>query len=109
MTLEEVNQLDAGYQFQDEKWDYAYRGKEVEIPTIKEIFKEFGDMKHMIELKDSNRPQIYEKLMTQMWSHIEEYKMKHNILMTNFDDTINQRFSEISSNEVPVRAGKVGR
>ncbi|GEK91689.1 glycerophosphodiester phosphodiesterase [Alkalibacterium kapii] len=106
MTLEEVKALDAGYHFQDKKGNYSFRGSDVKIPTVKEVFREFKNEKHLIELKDTNDPELHEKLIKKMWNLIDEFQMKDNVLIASFDDTINQRFEEISNKDVPVGAGE---
>lgn len=106
MTLKEVKALDAGYHFEDETGEYSYRGTGVQIPTVEEVFSEFGDKKHLIELKDTNMPVMYDALIDEMWNHIQDYDMKENVLIASFDHDINLKFKDISNGEVAIGAGE---
>jgi glycerophosphoryl diester phosphodiesterase len=55
LTLEEVKKLDAAYMFQDEKGDFPYRGKGLQIPTIQELFEKFPNTRMMVEVKPNER------------------------------------------------------
>src|SRR5699024_4611846 len=56
LTLEEVQNLDAGYSFTDEEDEYVFRDQGVYIPTVEEVFQKYPNMRHLIELKDTNAP-----------------------------------------------------
>src|SRR5262249_40474701 len=46
-TLEELQKLDAGYFFQDAQGNYSYRGKEVRIPALEEVFSAYSEKYHL--------------------------------------------------------------
>ncbi|MDZ7834334.1 MAG: glycerophosphodiester phosphodiesterase [Alkalibacterium sp.] len=106
MTLDEIKELDAGYHFQDADGAFTFRGAGVQIPTVEEVFAAFGDKKHMIELKDSNKPSMYGALIDEMWNKIQDYDMEENVLIVSFDHDINLRFQNVSGGEVAIGAGE---
>ena len=106
LTLEEVQSLDAGYHFQDENGEYIYRNQGVYIPTVDEVFEEFGHTRHLIELKDSNHPDRYDDLIHGMWGLIEKHDLHEQILIASFDHDINLAFEEVSNGTVAIGAGE---
>jgi len=67
MTLAELKRLDAGYRFtRDRGATFPFRGEGVGIPTLEEVYDEFGDVPINIEIK-GERPGIEEAL----WRIIE--------------------------------------
>ncbi len=56
-TYEELEKFDAGYWYKIEgKNEFPYRGKGVKIPTLKEVFESFPNLKFNIEVKQKNPP-----------------------------------------------------
>lgn len=106
LTLEEIKGMDAGHYYQDENGNYSYRGEGVQIPKVDEVFSEFGDKKHLIELKDSNKPELYGALINEMWNHIKDHEMQDKVLIASFDHDINLRFKDVSGGEVAIGAGE---
>lgn len=106
MTLEQIKELDAGYNFQDEEGNFSYRDKGVQIPAVGEVFTEFNGAKHLIELKDTNDRDLYEMLINEMWREVQEHKMQENVLIASFDHDINLRFQSVSNGEVAIGAGE---
>lgn len=106
MTLSEIKKLDAGFHFEDENGDHIFRASGVEVPTVYEVFSEFSEHKHLIELKDTNEPVFYDALIDEMWKLIEHYDMKDNVLIASFDHDINLQFEEVSNGEVAIGAGE---
>lgn len=52
MNLADIKKLDAGFRWdRDENKKFPFRGKDVKIPTLREVFEEFPTMKINIELK----------------------------------------------------------
>lgn len=72
MTLEEIKKLDAGTWFNEENPDFAqesYKGEQ--IPTLKEIFEEFGhDVNYYIETKKPEGKGQMEKALVSL---LDEY------------------------------------
>jgi len=106
MTLEEVQSLDAGHSFQDENGDYPYRDQGIYIPTVEEVFEEFDHTRHLIELKDTNDPELYEDMAQEMWDLIETHDMHEDVMIASFDHNINELFADISDGTVAIGAGE---
>lgn len=106
MTLEEVQALDAGYNYTNEDGEYSFRDHGVYIPTVAEVFEEFGHTRHLIELKASNDPDLYEDLFQEMWALIEEHDLHDKVLIASFDHEMNERFNEIAGGTVAIGAGE---
>lgn len=55
LTLGELKALDAGYRFTaDNGATYPYRGQNIEIPTLEELFEAFPQIRAIIELKQAH-------------------------------------------------------
>lgn len=106
LTLAEIQELDAGYYFTDEKGDYSFRNQGIYIPTVKEVFVKYPNMRHLIEMKDTNRPEVYEDVIQELWRLIQEYHMEDNIMVGSFNHRINERFEQVSWGTIPVGAGE---
>ena len=106
MTLEEVQMLDAGYHFTDENGDYTFRDKGVYLPTIEEVFQKYPNMRHLIELKDTNAPELYEEMIQELWRLIQKYEMEDNVMVGSFTHEINERFEAVSWGQIPIGAGE---
>ena len=51
-TLKEIQGLDAGYRFVNERGEHAYRGTGAAIPTLDEVLEAFSDVRVNIEAKE---------------------------------------------------------
>jgi len=106
-TLEELQQLDAGYNFQDLAGNYSYRGKGVRIPTVEELFSKYADKYYLhFEIKDTypkNGPsQIEEKL----WALIRKYHMEKRVIVASFEQEIMKRFNQLTGGQVVTGASR---
>ena len=106
MTLEEVQDLDAGYQFTNEKDEYVFRDQGIYIPTVEEVFQKYPNMRFLIELKDTNAPEMYEEMIQELWHLIQNYQMEDNVMVGSFAHEINERFEEVSKGNIPIGAGE---
>lgn len=105
-TLEDLQKLDAGYHFKDLNGEFSYRGKEVYIPTVEEIFKAFPDMRMIIEIKANNPPERIQEISESFWDLIKEYRMEEQIIVASFSQEIVQHFQELTNGRVAVAAGE---
>lgn len=106
-TLEELQQLDAGYTFQDLEGNYSYRGQGVRIIALEELFSKYAEKYYLhFEIKDTypkNGPsQIEEKL----WALIQRYHMEKKVIVASFQQGIVDRFRRISGRQVVMGAGR---
>lgn len=106
MTLEEIQSLDAGYHFVDQNGELSYRNQGVYIPTVAEVFQRYPNMRHLIELKDTNKVHLYEDLVQELWSLIQEYDMVDHVMVGSFTHAINERFDAVSWGQIPIGAGE---
>ena len=108
LTLEEIQNLDAGYRFQDEKGNYKFRGQGVFIPTIEQIFETIKDdkMLYIIEIKDTNHPSLYRAITEKMWDTIKSFGLEKRVILASFDQNIIDHLLNISRGEAIVSAGR---
>lgn len=106
MTLEEIQSLDAGYNFVDEKGEFSFRGKGVYIPTVEEVFLRYPNMRHLIEMKDTNDVRLYEDVIQELWRLISENNMEDHIMVGSFNHDINERFEAVTWGQIPIGAGE---
>lgn len=106
LTLAEIQELDAGYDFKDLEGNYSFRGKGVYIPTVDEMFQAFGNMKIEIEIKDDNPPERIDEISSKLWDLIEKYQMEDKILIAAFDQDILTTFGEYAKGRVALSAGR---
>lgn len=106
MTLEEVQDLDAGYNFVDANGKYSFRDQGVYIPTVAEVFERYPNMRHLIEIKDTNEVGLYEQVIQELWRLIQEYNMEDNVMVGSFEHDINERFEAVTWGQIPIGAGE---
>ena len=106
LTLAEIQELDAGYDFKDLEGNYSFRGKGVYIPTVDEMFQAFGNMKIEIEIKDDNPPERIDEISSKLWDLIEKYQMEDKILIAAFDQDILTTFEKYAKGRVALSAGR---
>jgi glycerophosphoryl diester phosphodiesterase len=82
MTLAEVKQLDAGYEFTpDDGKTFPYRGKGVEVATLEEVLTAFPTATFSIEIKQVDPP-----IADEVLGVIEAAGMFDRVLVASFDD-----------------------
>ena len=106
MTLAEIQSLDAGYNFVDETGEYSFRGKGVYIPTVEEVFQRYPNMRHLIEMKDTNDVRLYEDVIQELWRLIRENNMEDHVMVGSFNHDINERFEAVTWGQIPIGAGE---
>ncbi|MDE5416283.1 glycerophosphodiester phosphodiesterase [Alkalihalobacterium chitinilyticum] len=106
LTLEEIQQLDAGYYFQDLDGEYSFRGKGITIPTVEEIFDNFSEMKMVIELKATNPPSSHQVMSELLWELLQRYELEERVLIASFDHSIIEAFDELADGRVAISGGR---
>jgi glycerophosphoryl diester phosphodiesterase len=92
MTLQELKQLDAGYDFSyDHVKTHPYRGKGVVIPTLEEVYRAFPDVPLNIEIKEAQK-NIEQKL----WQVIKAAEAEDHTLVVAKNISVIRRFREVS-------------
>ncbi|MED4016634.1 glycerophosphodiester phosphodiesterase [Sutcliffiella cohnii] len=105
-TLEELQQLDAGFYFQDLSGEYSFRDQGVYIPTLDELFGLFPDIRWEIEIKDDNPPERIDEIITKLWELIQKYGLQDRVLVASFDHNIIKAFQKETDGEVAVAGGR---
>lgn len=88
MTLDDLKQLDAAYDWSnDDGKTFPYRGQDIQVPTLEEVFQRFPQMRYVIEIKLTNNP--IEKPLCDL---IRQYNMQDKVLIGSFHDDAMQSF-----------------
>jgi len=79
--LDELGRLDAGYHFtSDQGRTHPFRGQDCTIPTLREVFERFPQVRINIDLKETS-PEREE----QLWRLIQEYEAEDRVLVASGD------------------------
>lgn len=105
-NLNELRQLDAAYSFQDIRGNYIYRGQGVKIPTVEEVFLQFGNIRHNIEIKDAYPIGAESEIEEKLWELIKNYGMEDKVLVVSFSEDIIVRFNQLTLGKVAIAAPK---
>jgi len=82
MTLDELKQLDAGYDWSDDGGQtFPYRGQGIQVPTLDELFQKFPQMRYVIEIKLTDNP--IDKPLCDL---IRKHNMEDKVLVASFHD-----------------------
>jgi glycerophosphoryl diester phosphodiesterase len=99
-TLDELQRFDAGHTFSsDGGLTFPYRGQGVSIPTLREAFERFPDVRINIDLKEST-PDREERL----WALIQEFDAGNRICAGCFDHAALIRFRRLTQGRVATSA-----
>ena len=101
LTFEEIQLLDAGYNFSDSSGSYLYRGKGYKIPSLEQVFKQFNNEKINIEIKTVSKLGLSD--LVQM---IKKYQMEKKVLVVSFSYNVIKKFRKISNNQIATAASK---
>ena len=101
LTFEEIQSLDAGYNFSDSSGSYLYRDKGYKIPSLEQVFKQFNNEKINIEIKTVSKLGLSD--LVQM---IKKYQMEKKVLVVSFSYNVIKKFRKISNNQIATAASK---
>ena len=101
LTFEEIQLLDAGYNFYDSSGNYLYRNKGYKIPSLEQVFKQFNNEKINIEIKTVSKLGLSD--LVQM---IKKYQMEKKVLVVSFSYNVIKKFRKISNNQIATAASK---
>ncbi|HEX6779681.1 MAG TPA: glycerophosphodiester phosphodiesterase [Ktedonobacterales bacterium] len=80
-TLDKLQRLDAGYRLSlDGGATYPFRGQGISIPTLRQVFERFPQMRINIDLKESAPPREQ-----RLWELIQEYQAHDRVLVASGD------------------------
>ena len=101
LTFEEIQLLDAGYNFSDSRGNYLYRNKGYKIPSLEQVFKQFNNEKINIEIKTVSKLGLSD--LVQM---IKKDQMEKKVLVVSFSYNVIKKFRKISKNQIATAASK---
>jgi len=88
MNLAELKELDAGYDWStDGDQTFPFRGQDISVPTLEEVFQAFPDYRMTIEIKKTES-----SMSVSFCNMIREYEMQDNILVASFHDERMEEF-----------------
>ena len=79
MTLEELQELDAGWQYQNDKGEYIYRSQGVQIPSLRQVLERYPQQKMIVELKS-----LSTKAAQKFIDVIEEFKAFEHVAIASY-------------------------
>jgi glycerophosphoryl diester phosphodiesterase len=84
LTLAEIEQLDAGYDFStDNGQTFPFRGQGLTVPTLEELFQAFPDKRFGIEIKQTEPIETAERFC----ALIRQYHLESSVLVSSFRQT----------------------
>jgi len=82
LTLADLKKLDAAYQWSNDGGKtFPFRGQGIQVPTLKELFEKFPDMRYLIEIKLTKNP-----IAQPFCDLIREYHMQNRVIVGSFHD-----------------------
>lgn len=88
MTLEELKKLDAAWDWSiDDGKTFPYREQSIQVPTLRELFEKFPNMRYLIEIKLTKNP--IDKPFCDL---IREYHMEEKVIVGSFHDEAMAQF-----------------
>ena len=91
MTLDEIKQLDAGYDWSpDSGTSFPFRDQGITIPTLEKIFQTFPDYRMTIEIKKTNG-----SMADPFCNLIRQYEMQDQIVVASFYDERMDEFRQV--------------
>jgi glycerophosphoryl diester phosphodiesterase len=88
LTLVELKDLDAAYDWSnDDGKTFPYRGQGIQVPTLDELFRQFPDMRYVIEIKLTETP-----IDKPLCNLIREHEVQENVMIASFHDEAMQNF-----------------
>jgi glycerophosphoryl diester phosphodiesterase len=90
LTLTELKQLDGAYQWSNDSGKtFPFRGQGIQVPTLRELFEKFPNMRYLIEIKLTENP--IDKPLCQL---IREHNMQEKVIIGSFHDEAMVKFRE---------------
>lgn len=88
-TLESLRELDAGYHFtpHDAAGTYPFRGRDVVIPTLREVFEAFPETPIVVEVKEDDL-----ELTDRVVALVQEFGRSDRTLLASFHQPVLDRF-----------------
>ena len=101
LSFEEIQSLDAAYNFSDSSGSYLYRDMGYKIPSLEQVFKRFNNEKINIEIKDNRKLGL-----SDLVELIKKYQMEQKTLFVSFYYSVIKEFRKVSKNQIATAASK---
>ena len=101
LTYEEIQSLDAGYNFTTSSGNYFYRNKNYRIPSLEQVFKMFNNEKINIEIKGDNTLGL-----SDLVDLVMKYQMERKLLVVSSSYRVIKKFRKITNYEIATAASK---
>lgn len=102
MTLDQVRALDAGYRFSaDGGASYPYRGRDLKIPTLEEVYRAFPGASVNVGMKDGQS-----KIEAAVLRVIEGAEAGERTTVASEEHAAIERFRKVSGGKVPTGASR---
>ncbi len=88
-NLESLLSLDAGYGFSNASGDYPYRDRDLRIPTLRSILRDFPDLYLNLEMKGTDL-----RLPTKLYTLLTNLGVQDRVLVASANDTLTARFRQ---------------
>ena len=99
-SLDELRAFDAGYHFTANNGaTFPYRGQGITIPTLRQVFERFPDIRINIDLKESTPDRE-----TRLWTLIQEFAAENRICAGCFTHAALARFRRLTGGRVATSA-----
>ena len=79
MTMEQLQKLDAGWHYQNDKGEYTYRSQGVQIPSLRQVLEKYPHQKMIVELKS-----LSTKAAQKFIDVIEEFKAFEHVAIASY-------------------------
>ena len=101
LTFQEIQSLDAGYNFTNSSGNYSYRNKNYRIPSLEQVFKMFNNEKINIEIKGDNTLGL-----SDLVDLVMKYQMERKLLIVSSSYRVIKKFRKITNYEIATAASK---
>lgn len=102
LTAKEMKSFDAGYRFTPNGGiSYPYRGQEIQVPTLQELFSAFPEVKAIVEIKEARPPIVKNVIETVLRSGRED----QILLATEKDEIMKEIRRELQENGLTIATG----
>lgn len=106
-TLAELQELDAGYFFQDLQGQLSYRGKGVTILAVEELLRTYATRYCIhFEIKDTYPKGGPSRIEEKLWQLIQQYHLEQRVIVASFQQEIVDRFNQLAGGKVVMGAGR---
>ncbi|MEP7134199.1 MAG: glycerophosphodiester phosphodiesterase [Chloroflexota bacterium] len=102
LTLADLKKLDGAYKWSNDGGKtFPFRGQGIQVPTLKELFEKFPDMRYVIEIKLTKNP-----IAKPFCDLLRESNMQDKVVVASFHDDAMKLFRETCP-EVATSAAKM--